>query len=349
LLVATQDTKLDDEINNRRQSLRYQTDRTELSAATLALGVAGIPILHQSLASIDSIKVISYDSYRGVIESYAQLLALSLRGHVSAKVTLDTHFQSHTESKYLSASMSTPQAMNVLITSPWHLCSNPDPSVSFISQIRRDFMPVAIAQLGLFVLATNKALGVQSILQLKTLLKTNILKIGIVGNFSPAQSFSALLNRELHARIIGVHFDNERDAWRALNEQKIDLMFGGESTMGASVDDPNLQILAASGDRPVVQSVHVPSITEIGANHPIFNAGECALVLTQMNVSQPNSEAIRQHAKTCLTGMWATQFFKAFRVQPTINNFARCAEVWDALVSLEDPQFHQLDKPLGQS
>jgi tripartite-type tricarboxylate transporter receptor subunit TctC len=336
------DRKLDDEINSPREILGHQTSRTELPAATLALGVAGIPILHTSLASIESIKVISYDSYRGVIESYAQLLALSLRGHVSAKVTLDTHFHSHTESKYLSASMSAPQATNVLITSPWLLCTNPGPTASFISRIRRDFMPVAIAQLGLFVFATSKALGVQSVLQFKTLLKTRILKIGIVGNFSPAQGFAATLNRELDARIIGIPFDHERDAWRALNEQKIDIMFGCESTMSAALDEANFRILAASGDRPVVQSEPVPSITEIGVNHPMFNAGECALVLSQADVSQPNIEEIRLHANQCLSGVLATQFFKAFPAQPTTNNSATCAKVWDALVSLEDPKFFQL-------
>jgi hypothetical protein len=338
LLVATQDTKLDDEINSRRESLGYQTDRTELSATTLALGIAGIPILHQSLANIESIKVISYDFYRGAIESYAQLLALSLRGHVSANVTLDTHFHSNREPKYLNASKSALQAINVLIISPWLLCSNPDPTVSFLPQIRRDFVPVAITQLGLFVFAASKAFGIQSVLQLKTLLQTKILTIGIVGNYSPSQSFAAMLNRELHARIIGVHFDQERDAWQALNDQKIDLMFGGESAMGAALDAPNFQILAASGDRPIVQSVQVPSITEIGANHPIFNAGECALVLTPINVSQSNREEIRLHANKCLSGEWAT-----------INDAARCAEVWDALVSLEDPQFHQLDEPPSKS
>jgi hypothetical protein len=336
------DRKLDDEINSPRAILGHQTNRTELPAATLALGVAGIPILHTSLASIESIKVISYDSYRGVIESYAQLLALSLRGHVSAKVTLDTHFHSHTESKYLSASTSAPQAINVLITSPWLLCANPEPAVGFISRIRRVFMPVAIAQLGLFVFATSKALGVQSVLQLKTLLRTKILKIGIVGNFSPAQSFAAMLNRALDTRIIGVRFDHERDAWRALNVQKIDLMFGCESTMGAALNEANFRILAASGDRPVVQSVPVPSITEIGINHPIFNAGECALVLTQAGVSQPNIEEIRLHADKCLSGVLATQFFMALPVQPTIDNAATCAKIWDALVSFENLQFHQL-------
>jgi hypothetical protein len=338
LLVATQDTKLDDEINSRREPLGYQTHRTELSAATLALGIAGIPILHQSLANIESIKVISYDFYRGAIESYAQLLALSLRGHVSANVTLDTHFHSNREPKYLDASKSDLQAISVLVTSPWLLCSNPEPTVKFISHIRRDFTLVTSVQLGLFVLATSKALGVQSIFQLKTLLKTKILKIGVVGNVSPAQSFAALLNREVDARIIGVPFDHERDGWRALNEQKIDLMFGGESTMGTAIDDANFRILAASGDRPVVQSVPVPSITEIGVNHPIFNAGECALVLTPIDVSQPNREEIRLHAIKCLSGEWAT-----------INDTARCAGVWDALVSLEDPQFHQLQDTLGTS
>jgi tripartite-type tricarboxylate transporter receptor subunit TctC len=347
LLVATMDTKLDDKINSPREMLGYQTSRAALPAATLALGVAGIPILHKSLASIESIKVISYDSYSGVIESYAQLLALTLRGHVSAKVTLDTHFHSHGESKYLSASMRAPKATNVLITSPWLLCTNHEPTMSFISQIRRDFMPVATVQLGLFVFAANKALDIQSVLQLKLLLKTKMLKIGVVGNFSPAQSFAAMLNRELDARIIGIPFDHERDAWRALNEQKIDLMFGGESTMVAALDEANFRILAASGDRPVVQSVPVPSITDIGANHPMFNSGECALVLTHANVSQPDSEEIRLHANKCLSGVLATQFFKAYPVQPTINNFARCTEVWDALVALEDPQFHQLNEIFG--
>jgi hypothetical protein len=160
--------------------------------------------------------------------------------------------------------------------------------------------------------------------------------------YPPAQSFAAMLNRELDARIIGVRFDHERDAWRALNEQKIDLMFGGESTMGTALDEANFRILAASGDRPVIHSKPVPSITEIGASHPMFNAGECALVLTHAKVSQPNSEAIRLHANKCLSGVLATQFFKAYPVQPTINNFAPYTEVWDALVALEDPQFHQL-------
>jgi tripartite-type tricarboxylate transporter receptor subunit TctC len=343
------DPKLDDEINRPRDRLGYQNIRAELPAATLALGVAGISILHKSLAKIESIKVISYDSFGGVIESYAQLLALSLRGHASAKVTLDTHFHSHGESKYLSALMNSPQAINVLITSPWLLCTNPEPTMSCISRIRRDFIPVATAQLGLFVFATNKALGIQSVLHLKMLLKTRILTIGVVGNFSPAQSFATMLNRELDARIIGIPFDHERDAWRALNEQKIDLMFGGESTMVASLDEANFRILAASGDRPVVQSVPVPSITDIGANHAMFNAGECALVLTHANVSQAHSEEIRLHANKCLSGVLATQFFKAYPVQPTINNTGRSAEVWDALVALEDRQFHQLNETFGKS
>ena len=43
----------------------------------------------------------------------------------------------------------------------------------------------------------------------------------------------------------------------------------------------------ASGDGPVVQSVPVPSITEIGTIHPIFNAGECALMQTRLKFLNP--------------------------------------------------------------
>jgi hypothetical protein len=95
--------------------------------------------------------VIAGGPARGAAESYARLLALSLRQQHSSNVLLDMHFRADGIIAPLEAARTSKEFVNILVASPWLLWPNRSPAPGIGFEATRDFIPIGVGACRCFV------------------------------------------------------------------------------------------------------------------------------------------------------------------------------------------------------
>jgi tripartite-type tricarboxylate transporter receptor subunit TctC len=332
------------------KSVFFQMRRTHLSLGALALGVAGLTLMRSGVAKSQPIKVIAGGPARGAAESYARILALSLRQQHSSNVLLDMHFRADGIIAPLEAARTSKEFVNILVASPWLLWPNRSPAPGIGFEATRDFIPIGVVPLGAYVLVTNNKSGFTSEQPLANELKARPVKMGLVGASSPSQSLAAIVNRDHDARMTGVRFANDTDAWQALSDGKVDLILSTERAFRIEAEKRQVKLIAATGSQRLERLGNVPTLAEHGVNNPVFDHGECLLVLTSSGTSKRQEKTLALQASDCLNSELAAQFKQDFQLTSDLTTadsssmepLLKVRKAWQVMSALEDPQFHAL-------